>query len=137
MKLIACLNCPFSIRSAGHNANPGFSSIDERGVVLDVSSLDQVYLSNDRRIVSVGPGAIWGDVYERLENCNLTVAGGRVADVGVGGLIAGGRLVILSTLFTLTGLNFHSQGVCLISPITGVLRVMVSRILRFAAIHTG
>ncbi|KAJ5982240.1 FAD-binding domain-containing protein [Penicillium sp. IBT 35674x] len=92
MRLITYLECPFSIRSAGHNANPGFSSIDGRGAILDLSAIHQICLSDDKRVVSVGPGATWGDVYAQLEDNNLTVTGGRVADVGVGGLITGGGM---------------------------------------------
>ncbi|KAJ5806794.1 FAD-binding protein [Penicillium riverlandense] len=92
MKLITHLQCPFAIRSGGHNANPGFSSVDGHGVVLDLSSLRHVELSEDRKVISAGPGATWDIVYKKLEEYDLTVAGGRVAEVGVGGLITGGGM---------------------------------------------
>jgi hypothetical protein len=41
--------------------------------------------------VKIGGGNVWGDVYKMLEKQDLAVVGGRVSDVGVGGLILGGK----------------------------------------------
>lgn len=41
---------------------------------------------------SIGPGNRWGQVYDRLDPLNITVLGGRVADVGVGGLLLSGGI---------------------------------------------
>lgn len=90
LKIVTYTQSPFVIRSAGHNANPGFSSIGETGIVLDLGALNTISLSPDRKIVSLGPGATWDSVYEELEKHELTVVGGRVPGVGVGGLITGG-----------------------------------------------
>jgi len=49
-----------------------------------------VTVSNDQKIVSLGPGNRWGAVYPTLDNLNLAMVGGRVTPVGVGGLITGG-----------------------------------------------
>lgn len=92
------------IRSGGHNANPGFSSVDESGVVLDLRELRSVVLQPEKDVASVGPGAVWAEVYEELEKDGLTVVGGRVSEVGVGGLILGGSLI-------LPCLNFEWRGV--------------------------
>ena len=48
-------------------------------------------ISDDRKTVSVGPGARWGKVYEYLDQYDVTAVGGRVAQIGVGGLILGGE----------------------------------------------
>lgn len=56
-----------------------------------------ISVSEDRTTVSIGPGCRWLDVYDTLEPFGLTVVGGRVASVGVGGLILGG------------GISFHSN----------------------------
>ncbi|KAL9067841.1 MAG: hypothetical protein Q9157_006682 [Trypethelium eluteriae] len=92
LKIITYTQSRFAIRSAGHNANPGFSSTGEEGVVLDLGALNTVELSSEREIVSLGPGATWEKVYEELEKYELTVVGGRVSGVGVGGLILGGGM---------------------------------------------
>ena len=40
--------------------------------------------------VDVGSGLIWDDVYQALEPDNISVIGGRVSGVGVGGFLLGG-----------------------------------------------
>lgn len=42
--------------------------------------------------MSVGPGATWDLVYGKLDPLGLSVAGGRVSGVGVGGLTLGGGI---------------------------------------------
>jgi hypothetical protein len=44
------------------------------------------------RWTSIGPGALWGEVYVKLDSLNLSVVGGRSNLVGVGGLTTGGAL---------------------------------------------
>lgn len=82
----------FAVRSGGHSPNPGWSSVGEQGVLIDLQKLNQIALSSDGSRVSVGPGARWGDVYAALDSHGLSVIGGRVPDVGVAGLILGGGL---------------------------------------------
>ncbi|RDW85408.1 hypothetical protein BP5796_03733 [Coleophoma crateriformis] len=79
--------CQFAIRSGGHMHWAGAASID-RGVVLDLSSLNRVSVREDRTIASVEPGAKWGEVYMQLDAMGLSVTGGRVFDAGVGGGIS-------------------------------------------------
>ena len=50
----------------------------------------QLDLSDDGRILSVGPGTHWNDAYDFLDSKGLTVVGGRQGTIGVGGLILGG-----------------------------------------------
>lgn len=73
-------------------ANPGFSSVDQTGILLDLSALNEISLSANHDLVTVGPGAAWDKVYTGLEKHELTVVGGRANGVGVGGLILGGLL---------------------------------------------
>lgn len=54
----------------------------------------QIELSPDKKILSVGPGAHWNDVYEFLDSKGLTVVGGRQGSIGVGGLILGGMQMV-------------------------------------------
>ena len=90
LKIVTFLDSKFAVRGAGHNANPGFSSIDQSGVLIDMRGLNSITLSKDKKIASVGPGTSWDKVYEYLEKQQLTVVGGRVKDVGVGGVVLGG-----------------------------------------------
>lgn len=82
--------CPFAIRSGGHAAFAGASNIDG-GVTFDMRAMNSTSLSSDRKIAHVGTGALWKDVYTAMEPENLAVVGGRVSDIGVGGLTLGGE----------------------------------------------
>ncbi|KAK8171823.1 hypothetical protein BKA80DRAFT_196228 [Phyllosticta citrichinensis] len=89
--------CPFAVKSGGHSAFAGSSSI-QGGITLDLRALNQVQLSDDKSIVSVGTGNKWVDVYEALEPHGLAVIGGRVSAIGVGGLTLGGGISFFSGL---------------------------------------
>jgi FAD/FMN-containing dehydrogenase len=84
------MQCPFAIRSGGHSPSPGFASVGESGIVIDLSSLNTITLSDTKDIASVGPGATLDKVYEVLEKDKLAVVGGRAPGVDIGGLITGG-----------------------------------------------
>lgn len=74
-------SCQFAVRSGGHTSWAGASNI-QFGVVIDLGSLKAVELAADKSTVSVGVGAIWGDVYKALEPHGLSVNGGRASTVG-------------------------------------------------------
>ena len=80
--------CPFAIRGAGHSNVPGASN-SPGGITIDISGLYQLEIDDSGEIIRVGAGLRWGEVYAQLEPKNLTVVGGRLTDVGVGGLILG------------------------------------------------
>lgn len=42
--------------------------------------------------MSIGPGPRWGDVFEYMDGSNVTIVGGRLAPVGVPGLLLGGGI---------------------------------------------
>ena len=84
------LQCPFAVKSGGHAAFAGASNI-EGGVTIDLVSLNQVQVSSDKTLTQVGAGNRWLDVYKELDGQGLSVVGGRVADIGVGGLTLGGK----------------------------------------------
>lgn len=73
--------CQFAIRSGGHTPWAGASNIANR-MVIDLRSLNRIELNADRSIVSVGAGATWDAVYEKLDPLGLTVNGSRSAGVG-------------------------------------------------------
>ena len=83
--------CKFAIRSGGHSPNKEWSSI-QGGVTLDLSNLKGVEIAADRSYVNIKPGNRWVDVYAELEAEGLGTSGGRVATVGVGGLVTGGGI---------------------------------------------
>lgn len=85
----------FAIRSGGHTPFAGAANI-ENGVTIDLRALNAVKLSADHRVTFAGAGSIWDDIYDMLQPLNLTVVGGRVAGLGVGGLTTGGGISFLS-----------------------------------------
>ncbi|KAI9373536.1 putative oxidoreductase [Aspergillus egyptiacus] len=93
--------CPFAVRSGGHTSLIGGPNIND-GVTIDLSALDSISLSGDGSTLSIGPGASWGNVYAFLDPLGLSVAGGRVAPVGVGGLTLGGGMSYLSPRYGFT-----------------------------------
>jgi FAD/FMN-containing dehydrogenase len=89
--------CHFAIKGGGHDRTPGSSNIDG-GVTIDLVRLNHVKVSKDKKSVKIGAGLRWGDVYSALEKEGLMVVGGRLSEVGVGGLILGGKMVTLTDI---------------------------------------
>ena len=81
--------CHFAVKSGGHAAFAGGSSA-EGGITVSLEKLNKVRLSCNKKKVTIGPGNRWADVYRKLDPRDLTVAGGRVSNVGTGGLTLGG-----------------------------------------------
>lgn len=88
-----CSRAPpqFAIRSGGHMIWPGSANIDQ-GITVDLRKLNSLVLNEDKTVASLGVGGIWSDIYPQLVPHNLTVMGGRVTGIGVGGLATGGTL---------------------------------------------
>jgi len=74
-------NCLFAVRSGGHTSWAGASNI-AGGIVIDLRALNTIELNANQSIVSVGVGASWDTVYEKLDPLGLGVNGGRAAGVG-------------------------------------------------------
>ena len=82
-------NCAFEVKRGGHERTAGASNADV-GMTIDIVRLKEIDVAKDRHSVTIGPGWRWGELYHRLEKEELLVLGGRIADVGVGGLLLGG-----------------------------------------------
>ncbi|KAK8112568.1 oxidoreductase [Apiospora sp. TS-2023a] len=82
---------PFAIRGGGHEWFAGANS-EPNGVTIDLRGLHDIALSEDKSRVTVGAGATWDAVYAQLDPLGLSVVGGQIAGVGVGGLTLGGGL---------------------------------------------
>ncbi|KAF2734667.1 FAD binding domain-containing protein [Polyplosphaeria fusca] len=93
IKILADFNTTFAIRGGGHNANPGFSNIDNE-VTIDMRGMRQIEVGDG--VLRVGAGALWGEVYDAADAKNVSVMGGRISTVGVGGLTTGGGMSIFS-----------------------------------------
>ncbi|KAK1913770.1 hypothetical protein P3342_007014 [Pyrenophora teres f. teres] len=92
--------CKFAAKSGGHSAVPGGSNIQD-GITISFERMNQTILSADKKSVSFQPGQTWVQVYDKLAKDNATIIGGRVADVGVGGLTMGGGISFFSSMYGL------------------------------------
>ena len=88
MQILAQSRTPFAVKSGGHAINRGFSST--RGVQISLARFNTFKVNTEAQTVELGPSLTWDDVYERLDPHGVTVIGGRIPGVGVGGLILGG-----------------------------------------------
>ena len=75
-----------SIRGGGHDSR-GMSTNDG-GIVVDLRSMDAVEVHGD--LVTIGGGAVWGQVAAALAPHGLALTSGDTKSVGVGGLSLGG-----------------------------------------------
>jgi len=85
-------------RGGGH-CFAGRSTTD--GIVLDLSGLDRVGVSDDR-VVTIGAGARLGPVYAALRAHGLTLPAGCGPTVGIAGLTLGGGIGLLGREYGLT-----------------------------------
>jgi FAD/FMN-containing dehydrogenase len=88
---------PTATRSGGH-CFAGRSSSE--GIVIDVTPMNAVSLSGG--VATVGAGARLGDVYDSLNEYDLTIPAGSCPSVGIAGLTLGGGLGILGRKYGLT-----------------------------------
>jgi FAD/FMN-containing dehydrogenase len=80
----------FAVRGGGHTLWTGAANI-QPGITVDMRLMDQLALSEDKTIASIGGGAVWDHIYPQLVPLNLTVMGGRVPGLGIGGFSTGGQ----------------------------------------------
>lgn len=102
--------CPIAVRGGGHSDMPGASN-SNGGITVNMAGLSDIKVDEKAGIVRVGAGAKWGPVYRELDKINRTVVGGRLTDVGVGGLLLGGGLSHLSGLHGWACDNVHNYEV--------------------------
>lgn len=70
--------CKFAVKGGGHAQYSGASSIQD-GIAVSFEYMKEVTLSRDEKTAAVGPGNTWYEVYNELENYNMTVIGARVS----------------------------------------------------------
>ncbi|KAI9449068.1 FAD dependent oxidoreductase [Lactarius psammicola] len=88
LQMLGKSRTPFGVKSGGHATNRGFSST--RGVQISLARFNTFNVNSEAQTVELGPSLLWEDVYQRLDPYGVTVIGGRIPGVGVGGLILGG-----------------------------------------------
>ncbi|POS75634.1 hypothetical protein DHEL01_v205976 [Diaporthe helianthi] len=90
--------CPFAVKSGGHAAFSGASSI-KGGITVSLSNLDRITLSDDHTTAFIEPGNTWNRIYTELQQYDLAAIGGRVAPIGIGGLTTGGGISFFSNIY--------------------------------------
>ncbi|TLS24718.1 hypothetical protein PpBr36_08166 [Pyricularia pennisetigena] len=99
MQTLQANNETFAVKSGGHNPNNYFASV-QGGPLISTTDLNpEVTYNAEDNTVTVGPGNRWDDVMKALDGKNITVVGGRVGNVGVGGYLLGGGLGFLSAQY--------------------------------------
>ncbi|KAL2829468.1 hypothetical protein BDW59DRAFT_159056 [Aspergillus cavernicola] len=98
VQIIADAQSPFAVISGGHMPVPGAASTPD-GVLISLHALTTLALSDDRSILHLGPGNLWGEVYNYTSQYGLAVNGGRYGQVGVGGLLVGGGIGYFSSQY--------------------------------------
>lgn len=102
--------CPFAVKSGGHVPFAGASNIAD-GITIDLSRMNEISINKNNGTVFIEPGNTWLDIYRRLADENLTVVGGRIGEVGIGGLTLGGGISFFSNIHGLACDNVASYEV--------------------------
>ncbi|WP_367129125.1 FAD-binding oxidoreductase [Saccharothrix sp. HUAS TT1] len=90
---------PVVARGGGHSY--AGNSVN-RGLVLDLQDLDHVHVDPVTALVTVGGGARTRAIYDALREHDLVFPLGNSDDVGIGGLVLGGGVSVVSRAMGLT-----------------------------------
>ena len=111
---------PLTVRGGGHSA-AGYS-LNDGGVVLDLSLMNAVTLDEESRTLRVQMGAKWSQIYDELGGrTDLIPIGGGCLPVGIPGFILGGGFSFVSRSYGMSVDNLLS--LTLVTP-DGVTRTV-------------
>jgi FAD binding domain-containing protein/berberine-like enzyme len=79
-----------SVRGGGHNF--AGSAVCDDGLMIDLSTMNDVTVDADARRARCGGGATWADLDGATQQHGLAVTGGFISHTGVGGLTLGGGM---------------------------------------------
>jgi|SRR5579871_473009 len=92
---------PFRAR-CGRHSYEGYSSLVKGGLIIDVSALTSVHVSQDKKVTVVGAGLQMMELFEALGELGLAVPGATGPTVGLAGLTLGGGFGVTSRKWGLT-----------------------------------
>ncbi|KAF9077187.1 hypothetical protein BDP27DRAFT_1413630 [Rhodocollybia butyracea] len=81
IKWVNAFNLDFAIRSGGAAASQSHQ------VIISLSLLNTVDYIPSQGVIHLGPGNVWGDVYDAMADLDVTALGGRLPLIGVGGIV--------------------------------------------------
>ncbi|KAF8552570.1 FAD-binding domain-containing protein [Imleria badia] len=100
VKAIADTHVEFAVKCGGHSTNPGFSST--KGIQIYLSRLNQITVDTANKLVCVGAGCLFEELYQELESYNLNIVGGSgLSGVGVAGWMVGGGYSVKTSQYGL------------------------------------
>src|SRR5215831_16149514 len=77
-----------SVRGGGHGI--AGHAVNDGGLVIDLSPMKTIRVDPQRRVASVEPGVLWGELDAATQAFRLATTGGIVSHTGVAGLTLGG-----------------------------------------------
>lgn len=89
-----------AIRCGGHNG-AGLGSVDD-GLVIDLSSMRDVQVDADSKVVRVSGGALFGDIDAATHEAGMATPGGIISTTGAAGLVLGGGIGHLTRKYGLS-----------------------------------
>ncbi|TEB23037.1 FAD-binding domain-containing protein [Coprinellus micaceus] len=103
LKIIGKSRTPFAVMGGGHATSPFLSSTE--GVHISTSAFTSIEYNEVTKTVKFGAGLKWEELYAALEQYGVSVPGGRMPGIGVGGFILGGGYSLHTNQ---VGLSFDS-----------------------------
>ncbi|KAK6508950.1 hypothetical protein TWF481_003718 [Arthrobotrys musiformis] len=94
----------FTAKSGGHDPNPGHSTVQD-GVLISMSKISGTTYDRARNVAIVKPGGEWNEVIATLYKEGVTIVGGRLGIVGIGGFLLQGGISFLSSQYGLAADN--------------------------------
>lgn len=94
----------FAVKSGGHSPNPGHATAKD-GVLISTAAMKGATYDAATGYAHVKPGGEWNDVIGALDEQGVTMLGGRLGVVGVGGLLLQGGLSFLSSQYGMASDN--------------------------------
>ncbi|KAK2750066.1 hypothetical protein FQN57_004558 [Myotisia sp. PD_48] len=113
LKIVTLTGSKFAVRSAGNNPNPTFGSVDSSGIVIDVSGMKTLQLSDDQKVLHVGTGNKIGEVQKYMDDYEVGVVTGVNNRVGLSGAAVGGGFPVVSGVTGLVCDNIKNYEVVL------------------------
>ncbi|KPM39395.1 hypothetical protein AK830_g7156 [Neonectria ditissima] len=88
----------FTVKSGGHDPNPDHATVPN-GVLISMRDISGASYDSEKNVAYVKPGGEWNEVISSLEEESVTVVGGRLGIVGVGGFLLQGGISFLSAQY--------------------------------------